>query len=139
MEIKNNTYYAKSLTNKTPQPSHTTKKLHKKYLSSIYCGNILITPNNKATYKRRCRSMRLFHLHSALKIQTFYPVFPLTKSIAKIFCRFIPLKFQGIKHQPFPMAQPYKNPAAVPGNSRHSPIPLPQKMSSFPRLRWGIR
>ena len=73
-----------------PSPKNTSakpdnEKVHKKYLSSLYCGNILITPNNKATYKRRCRSMRLFHLHSAVKIQPFYPVFLLSESITKIF------------------------------------------------------
>ena len=30
--------------------------------------------------------MWLFHIHNILKIQPFYPVFPLTESIAKTFC-----------------------------------------------------
>ena len=30
--------------------------------------------------------MRLFHLHNTVKIQTFYPVFPLAESLAKTFC-----------------------------------------------------
>ena len=30
--------------------------------------------------------MWLFHLHSMLKVQLFYPFFPLTESIAKTFC-----------------------------------------------------
>ena len=34
-----------------------------------------------------CYSMWLFHLHSALKIQPFYPVFPLAGSTDKAFCR----------------------------------------------------
>ena len=30
--------------------------------------------------------MWLFHLHSTLKLQLFYPVFPLAESTAKTFC-----------------------------------------------------
>ena len=40
-----------------------------------------------AFYKRLHHGMWLFHLHSALKIQTFYLVFPLAESIADVFCR----------------------------------------------------
>ncbi|WP_308771479.1 hypothetical protein, partial [uncultured Bilophila sp.] len=36
---------------------------------------------------RLCHSiMWLFHLHSTLKLQLFYPVFPLAESTAKTFC-----------------------------------------------------
>ena len=33
-----------------------------------------------------CHSMRLFHLHSVVKIQPFSPVFPLAKPMAKALC-----------------------------------------------------
>ena len=35
---------------------------------------------------RLCHGMWLFHLHSMLKLQLFYPVFPLAESTAKTFC-----------------------------------------------------
>ena len=35
---------------------------------------------------RLCHGMWLFHLHSTLKLQLFYPVFPLAESTAKTFC-----------------------------------------------------
>ena len=35
--------------------------------------------------ERLCHSMWLFHLHSTVKIQPFYPVFPLAGSTAKAF------------------------------------------------------
>ena len=38
-------------------------------------------------FKRLCHGMWLFHLHSAVKIQPFSPVFPLVGSTAKAFCR----------------------------------------------------
>ena len=101
------------------------------------CGNILITPNDKGTYKRRCRSIRLFHLHRAVKIQPFYPVFFINGIHTKIFCRFIPLKFQGIKHQPFYSTAIQKSGCR---SGRSAPFPnSPQKYRPFPRLRWGIR
>ncbi len=31
--------------------------------------------------------MWLFHLHSVVKIQPFYPFFPLAGTTAKVFCR----------------------------------------------------
>ena len=37
----------------------------------------------RAIMQRLCYSMWLFHLHSALKIQPFSPVFPLVGSAAK--------------------------------------------------------
>ena len=36
---------------------------------------------------RLCYSLWLFHLHSAMKIQPFFPVFPLAGSTTKAFCR----------------------------------------------------
>ena len=36
-------------------------------------------------FGRLCYSLWLFHLHSAVKIQPFYPVFPLAGSTAKAF------------------------------------------------------
>ena len=38
-------------------------------------------------FKRLCHGVWLFHLHSAVKIQPFPPVFPLAESTAKAFCR----------------------------------------------------
>ena len=38
-------------------------------------------------FGRLCYSLWLFHLHSAVKIQPFYPVFPLAGSTAKAFFR----------------------------------------------------
>ena len=37
--------------------------------------------------KRLCYNMWLFHLHNAVKIRPFSPVFPLAGSTAKAFCR----------------------------------------------------
>ena len=36
--------------------------------------------------KKLCHGMWLFHLHSTLKLQLFYPIFPLAESTAKTFC-----------------------------------------------------
>ena len=36
--------------------------------------------------EKLCHGMWLFHLHSTLKLQLFYPVFPLAESTAKTFC-----------------------------------------------------
>ena len=135
---KTTTCYArpfKNMPERTPyaQPPHQSNVLGR----WRDCGNILITPNDKGTYKRRCRSMRLFHLHRAVKIQPFYPVFFINGIHTKISCWVIPLKFQGIKHQPFPMAQPYKNPAAAPGDPRHSPISS-KKCRPFPAWDGGF-
>ena len=44
--------------------------------------------------------MWLFHLHSVVKIQPFYPFFPLAGTTAKVFCR-LPLwnfKEKSINH-----------------------------------------
>ena len=38
--------------------------------------------------------MWLFHLHSAVKIETFYPNFPLSKSAAEAFCWLSPWNFE---------------------------------------------
>ena len=38
-------------------------------------------------FLRLCYGLWLFHLHSAVKIQPFSPVFPLAGSTAKAFCR----------------------------------------------------
>ena len=51
-------------------------------------------------------SMWLFHLHSTVKRRPFSPVFPLAESMPGAFL-VIPLAFQGIKHQPFSMTQPF--------------------------------
>ena len=40
-----------------------------------------------AFYKKLYHSMWLFHPHSAVKIQPFYPVFPVAESTADVFCR----------------------------------------------------
>ena len=39
-----------------------------------------------AFYKRLHHGMWLFHLHSAVKMQPFYPVFPVAESTANVFC-----------------------------------------------------
>ena len=79
-------------------------------------------------FKRLCHGVWLFHLHSAVKIQPFYPVFPLAGATAKAFCRLSlwsfkeksinhfyniakfcwlsPLELQREKRQPFSMTQP---------------------------------
>ena len=44
--------------------------------------SVMASANGKI---RPCHSIWLFHLHCALKIQPFYPVFPLAESIAKTF------------------------------------------------------
>ena len=81
-------------------------------------------------FKRPCYGLRLFHLHSAVKIQPFSPVFPLAGATAKAFCRLSlwsfkeksinhfyniakfcwlsPLELQREKRQPFSMTQPFK-------------------------------
>ena len=41
----------------------------------------------RAIMQRLCYSMWLFHLHGAVKIQPFSPVFPLAGSAAKAFFR----------------------------------------------------
>ena len=120
-------------TNSLRTASPSVKRLGKMKGLWKYTG----TPNDKGTYKRRCRSMRLFYLHKTVKIQPFYPFFFINGIHTKISCWVIPLKFQGIKHQPFPMAQPYKNPATALGDPHHSPIT--PKMPPIPHLRWGIR
>ena len=48
-----------------------------------------------------CQSMWLFHLHSAVKIQPFSPVFPLAESIAKAFCRLFLWNFKEKSINPF--------------------------------------
>ncbi|WP_337431838.1 hypothetical protein, partial [Bilophila sp.] len=45
--------------------------------------------------KRLCHGMRLLYLHSAVKIQPFYPFFLLTEYRAKAFCRLILWNFEG--------------------------------------------
>ena len=50
--------------------------------------------------------MWLFHHHSAVKIQPFYPVFPLAGATAKAFCRLSLWSFKEKKHQPFSITQP---------------------------------
>ena len=52
-----------------------------------------------------CHSLWLFCLHNIVKIQPFYPVFPLAGSTSKAFCRLFLWNFKE-KHQPFSMAQP---------------------------------
>ena len=49
---------------------------------------------------RLCYSFWLFHLHSAVKIQPFFPVFPLAGATAKAFCRLSlwSLKEKSINH-----------------------------------------
>ena len=41
----------------------------------------------KRLYFWFCYSLWLFHLHSAVKIQPFSPVFPFAGATAKAFCR----------------------------------------------------
>ena len=45
-------------------------------------------------FTRRCHSMWLLHLHSAVKMQPFSPVFPLAESTANAFCRLILWNFK---------------------------------------------
>ena len=45
-------------------------------------------------FTRRCHSMWLLHLHSAMKMQPFSPVFPLAESTANAFCRLILWNFK---------------------------------------------
>ena len=52
-----------------------------------------------------CHSLWLFCLHNIVKIQPFYPVFPLVGATSKAFCRLFLWNFKE-KHQPFSMAQP---------------------------------
>ena len=61
--------------------------------------SVMASANGKI---RHCHSIWLFHLHSALKIQPFYPVFPLAESIAKTFFGVIPLELQGKNISHFP-------------------------------------
>ncbi|WP_302552562.1 hypothetical protein [uncultured Bilophila sp.] len=46
-------------------------------------------PNRQAAcvFLRPCQGMRLFHLHSVVKIQPFSPAFPLAESMTKAFFR----------------------------------------------------
>ena len=48
----------------------------------------LLSSPNSGMYgqERPCHSMWLFHLRNIVRIQTFYPVFPLAGSTAKAFC-----------------------------------------------------
>ena len=51
-------------------------------------------------WERPCQNMWLFHLYSTVKIQPFYPFFPLAGSTDKAFCR-LPLwsfKEKSINH-----------------------------------------
>ena len=50
-----------------------------------------------------CSSMWLFHLHSAVKIQPFSPVFPLAGSTAKVFYRLALFKFTVDKEKYAPL------------------------------------
>ena len=45
-------------------------------------------------FTRHCHSMWLLHLHSAVKMQPFSPVFPLAESTANAFCRLILWNFK---------------------------------------------
>ena len=56
--------------------------------------------------ERPCSGLWLFHLHSAVKIQPFYPVFPLAGATDKAFCRLSLWSFKEKKHQPFSITQP---------------------------------
>ena len=68
--------------------------------------SVMASANGKI---RPCHSIWLLHLHSALKIQPFYPAFPLTESIAKTFFGFIPLELQGKNISHFPWHSQNKN------------------------------
>ena len=57
----------------------------------------------------------LFHLHNMMKMQPFYPVSPLSESMAEAFYWFL-WSFKE-KHRPFFMAQP---------KIRHEPFPIVQ-------------
>ncbi len=61
---------------------------------------------SRSETRKALYSLWLFYLHSAVKIQPFYPVFPLAGSTAKAFFPAIHLEFQGKKHQPFSITQP---------------------------------
>ena len=61
-------------------------------------------------FKRPCYGLWLFHLHSAVKMQPFSPVFLLAEYRAKAFCRLSLWNIQGKKHQPFSRTRPFKNP-----------------------------
>ena len=68
-------------------------KLEETAVFSPYCeanATIYLTEPNK----RLCYSMRLFHLHSAVRIQPFSSVFPLAESITKEFCWLFLCKFK---------------------------------------------
>ena len=56
--------------------------------------------------------MWLFHLRSMVNIHPLSPVFPLMGYGSGILL-IIPSEFQEIKHQPFPVAQPFQKSAAV--------------------------
>ena len=51
-------------------------------------------------FSRLCYSTWLFHLHSTVKIQPFYPVFPLADFMAETFYWLFPSSFKkkGINH-----------------------------------------
>ncbi len=45
-------------------------------------------------WERPCQNTWLFHLHSTVKVQPFYPFFPLAGSTDKAFCRLSLLNFK---------------------------------------------
>ena len=70
-----------------------------------------VTPRNPPTaslerpFKKVLYSMWLSHLHSAVKIRAFYPVFPSSESTATVFCWLFHWNFRE-KHQLFSLAPP---------------------------------
>ena len=74
--------------------------------------------------------MWLFHPHSAVKIQPFYPVFPLAESIADVFCRLFlwSCKEKSINHF-------YDTAFLFP--PERTPVAQPPHQSKF--LRVGVR
>ena len=65
-------------------------------------------------YEKALSSMRLFHLHSTVKIQPFSLAFPSTESAAKAFCRLFLWDFKEqaatifYKHEPFAFSMVFK-------------------------------
>ena len=66
-----------------PFPAGTDSRRTASPPAEIFAGGA----GEGAFYKRLHHGMWLFHPHSAVKIQPFYPVFPLAESIADVFCR----------------------------------------------------
>ena len=110
-----------------------------------------VTPRNPRSligkvFQKGSVSMWLFHLHSAVKIRAFYPVFPSSESTTTVFCWLFHWNFREkastyfLWHrqtkQPYAMTEPSKKALLPTWWKRHSSAHY-AALNSPPQPAWG--